>query len=101
MMGANYSISRQVPRDPAGEYVHDNLFRADRRDNSLTVNPRANNYVKTVSDEPLSDWDEVFASAATSVLSGVPGVPSVMLNGAYARGALRPSSRGLGRGRDR
>jgi hypothetical protein len=100
-MATNHTFTRAVPRDPSEEMVQDKLFRVDRRDNALTINPRANNFVRTVTDEPLSNWEQVFASAATSVLSGVPGVPSVMLNGAYARGALRPSNRGLGRGRDR
>lgn len=92
-MTSNYTFTKHDP----DRYVTDKLFRVDRRDNALTINPRANNFVRTVTDEPLSNWDAVFASAATSVLSGVPGVASVMLHSAFVRSALR----GHGRGRDR
>jgi hypothetical protein len=92
-MTSNYTFTKHDPDC----YVHGKLFGVDRRDNALTINPHANNYVKTVTEAPLSDWDDVFASAATSILSGVPGVPSVMLHSAYVRSALR----GHGRGRDR
>jgi len=89
-MAGNYTISQ-----PA-EIQHDELFRVDRTHNALTINP-GNSYVKEVTDEPLSDWEMVAQGTAVSVLSGVPGVPSVMLHGAYIRSALR----GTGRGRDR
>lgn len=92
-MNKPYTFTKHDP----DQYGHDKLFSTDRRHNGLNINPHANNFVKTVTDEPLSNWDAVFASAATSVLSGVPGVPSAALHGAYVRSAMR----GLGRGRDR
>lgn len=54
-------------------------------------------HVVTVTDEPLSDWDQVYDSAATSILSGVPGVNGPTLHGAYVRSAMR----GQGRPRNR
>ena len=87
----NHTFSKPV------ELHEDKLFTVDRQHNALDFNSRANNYVREVTDKPLTSWEQVAESAAVSVLSGVPGVPSVMLNGAYVRSAMR----GHGRRRDR
>jgi hypothetical protein len=89
-MTSNHTFSR-----PA-ELREDKLFTIDRRHNALNVNP-AGSHVKMVTDDGLSEWEIAAEGTAVSVLSGVPGVPSVMLHGAYIRSALR----GGGRGRDR
>lgn len=96
---ANHTFSRPVPRDPADEYVHDKLFRIDRRDNALTINPAANNYVRTVSND--APWDAVLESAGVAVLGQLPGSVGLMARAAYVRSALRPASQGEGRARFR
>jgi hypothetical protein len=90
-----YTFSKPVEIHEDDEFEHARLFSIDRRHNALDINPGANSYVRTVTNEPLSDWGQIFETAATSVLSGVPGVPSVMLSGARLRSSLR------GEGRDR
>jgi hypothetical protein len=96
MRGNPYTISRPVPYQTDPEFDHAVTFAVDKRDNALVpVLNASGSYVRTVSNEPLSDWEMVFETAATSVLSGVPGVPSVMLQGARLRSSLR------GEGRDR
>lgn len=83
----NHTFSKPV------ELNEDKLFTTDRRHNALTINPH-NSYVRTVTSEPLSDWEMVAQGTAVSVLSGVPGVPSVMLHGAYIRSVMRGEGRG-------
>jgi hypothetical protein len=90
-MSVNHTFSKPV------ELHEDKLFSVDRRHNALDFNALANNHVRQVDDEPLTNWEMVAQGTAVSVLSGVPGVPSVMLHGAYVRSAVR----GGGRGRDR
>jgi hypothetical protein len=72
-------------------------FAVDRRNAALlpVTGHISGSHVQTVTDEPLSNWDQVFDSAATSLLSGVPGVPDITLRSAYVRSAMR------GQGRDR
>lgn len=78
-------------------------FAIDRRHAAvmpvLSANP--GNGVRTVDDGPLTDWQQVYESAATSLLSGVPGVNGPTLHGAYVRDAVRPAMRGAGRDRFR
>lgn len=57
----------------------------------LSANP--GNGVVTVDDGPLTDWEQVYESAATSILSGVPGVNGPTLHGAYVRSAMRGQGR--------
>jgi hypothetical protein len=95
-MATNYSISRPAEVQKDELFGHAVRFAVDKRDNALMpVLNASNSYVRTVTNEPLSDWEQVFETAATAVLSGVPGVPSVMLQGALLRSSLR------GEGRDR
>ena len=90
-----YTFSRPVDLHHDEEFEQARLFSVDRRHNGLNVNPGANNCVRTVDDIGLSDWDQVYDAAATSLLSGVPGVNGPTLHGAYVRSAMR------GQGRDR
>jgi len=99
-MAANpYKISRPVPRDPAEEFVHDPLFSIDRRHNALDINPRANNYVRVVSnDDP---WRSAIELGAAVTLGRLPEALGVAVNSAAIRSTLRASSRGEGRSRFR
>lgn len=92
----NHTFSPPVPRDPADEYVHDKLFSINRRDNALNVNPSANNYVHTVADDSDENLDFIRDQILAGMFSYVPGVYHQ-----YVRDALRPASRGEGRGRYR
>ena len=92
----NHKFSRPAGLHEDEQFKEARLFSIDRRHNALNVNPGANNnFVRTVNDEPLSDWQQVWESAATTILPGVPGVPGATLSGAYVRSAMR------GQGRDR
>jgi hypothetical protein len=96
-MAANpYRISREVPRDPAEEIVHDRLFTVDRRDNGLDVNTGhiSGSHVTTVSDDSAENLDFIRDQIAGGLFGFVPGVHQQ-----YVRDALRPASRGQGRAR--
>jgi hypothetical protein len=94
-MATNYTISRAVPRDPASEYTKDELFGTDRRHNALTVNPRANNYVRTVTDNPDDQFDDAVYAAGADLL----GQRYPYARAGFIRRALRPASHGAGRDR--
>jgi hypothetical protein len=93
-----YKITRTVPRDPASEYVHDPLFRTDRRDNGLTINTGhiSGSHVRTVSDDSAENWQFIRDQIVAGKFGYLPGVHQ-----AYVRDALRPASRGQGRARNR
>jgi hypothetical protein len=94
-MPANYKISRAVPRDPADEYTEDRLFSTDRRHNALEINPRSNNYVRTVTDDPDDQFIDAVYAAGADLLGGQYGY----VRQGLVRRALRPASRAEGRGR--
>ena len=81
------TFSRPADLHHDEEFEQARLFSVDRRHNGLNVNPGVNNYVRTVDDTGLSDWDQVYDAAATSLLSGVPRRPRGCheLHGAYVR----------------
>ncbi len=70
----------------------------DRRDNALGVNTGhiSGSHVGTVSEDSANNREVIRDQVAAGLFGYVPGVHQ-----AYVRDALRPASRGLGRGRDR
>jgi hypothetical protein len=99
---ANHHFSRPVTADPSDQYAEDKLFRVDRAHNALTINPGANNYVRTVTDDPGSlQWDQALQAVGVAVLGQLPGAAGVAVRAAYIRSALRPAGQGGGRPRFR
>jgi len=96
-MPGSYRITRPAPRDPADEYVHDKLFTEDRWHNALEINPRANNYVRTVTDDPDDQFDDAVYAAGADLL----GQRYPYARQGLVRRALRPASHGAGRDRRR
>ena len=94
-MATNYRITRPAPRDPADEYVNDPLFTEDRRHNALEINPRANNYVRTVTDDPDDQFDDAVFAAGADLL----GAQYPYARAGFVRRVLRPASRAEGRAR--
>jgi hypothetical protein len=94
---ANHQFTRPAPRDPADEYVHDPLFAQDRRYNALTINPPANSYVRTVTDDPDDQFDDAVRAAGADLLGG----QYLYARAGFVRRAVRPVSRAEGRGRRR
>lgn len=95
MAGKPYTVSRPVPRDPGAEYVHDRLFRVDRRCDALTIDPSANNYVRTVSDDDDSQFRDAIEAAGADLL----GQQFPYTRAGFVRHTLRPASQGAGRDR--
>jgi hypothetical protein len=95
-MARNYTISRAVPRDPADEYAHDQLFSTTRKYAGLNIDTGhiSGGNVVTMSDEP-DQFDNAVSMAAADVIGGrYPFARAGMI-----RRALRPASHGAGRDR--
>jgi hypothetical protein len=97
-MANNHTFSAPVELHEDDQFRRARLFGIDRKDNALTINPHANNYVRTVTNDV--QWDEAIQGAAVSVLSQIPGA-ALPVRAAYIRSALRPASQAAGRGRFR
>jgi hypothetical protein len=79
---------------PDQAFEHARLFTIDRRHNALNINPGANNYVRTVSDDDDQMNDALRAAGADLLGQQYP-----YARAGFVRAALRPSSRGGGRDR--
>jgi hypothetical protein len=95
-MAANHRVSKPVELNTDREFDHAVKFAMERRYAALMPVIRATSPgVIVVSDDP-TQWDNVLEQAGADLLGRYPGTYA-----AYARDALRPASRGAGRGRFR
>ena len=76
------------------EFEQARLLSVDRRHNGLNVNPGANNYVVTVSDDD-DQLDDALRAAGADIL----GQQYPYAHAGLARHALRATSQGAGRPR--
>jgi hypothetical protein len=89
----NYKITRTVPRNPASEYVHDPLFSVDRKHAALDI------HTGFISGLPVDDGDDQLDDALRAGVADLLGGQYPYARAGFIRGALRPASRGAGRGR--
>ncbi|HET9081118.1 MAG TPA: hypothetical protein VFO01_11480 [Trebonia sp.] len=102
-MAGNHTISRPVPRDPADEYVHDKLFRMDRRYGGLDVDTGriSGSHVVQVTDDGGIQWTQAAELAGAQFAGLAGGDVAMMARSALVRSTLRPVSGGGGRPRFR
>lgn len=100
-MATNYTISRPVPRDPAGEYTEDKVFAPDRRHNALDVNTGriSGSHVVDVTGGARTQWEQAAELAGAQFAGMMGGDVAITARSALIRSSLRPASQGAGRDR--
>ena len=93
-MTDNHTFSKHDP----DSYRADPLFSIDRRHNALTINPNGS-HVRVVSND--TDGDDQLDDALRAAGADLLGGQYPYARAGFVRGALRPASRGAGRGRFR